>query len=617
MVWLAPVFRGSSSLGSLSEDLAAWASILLLVGLHLACHPTTSMASRQQDGPKDRALAAGAATSGRERKPPSPDEDSDDAMRESAATAPVPPSAKVTLELDRDWYFIGENVLVNFVLTNAGEQPFQASFGGDYRGAGRHLRFKVTATDEQGHLVEAPEPSPQCFGGMEGEAKLQPGESHIESLPLMRYRRIDHAGRYTVRVTHDFGWKEGEPKRPIGEVKLTFRLPSPAEAEKVVEDMEKLPEDPRTSFGNRSVAYSDFSCLSHPVYLEPLMRRADKGKLQALEGISAMATPKATRALLTMAEAPESKLAKEALGVLIERLPLRAEIAPVANPPQADIYQARRLLSRRAWDPKLTERVRALGIRLLATPEKDAVGSGARLMESIGVSSDREVVVAALGRTLDAMFPPRDDPKDNILKLPKPLPELLRAADALERGAPASHEDIRGDAGFLLYFHSFAGKAGPRPDDWQRLLETFGEYSRYPIREAALLSIPEEVPPGLSKFVRGRLEDPDRGVVRAACAVAGRTKDRSFVKPLLEIIATENHEWVFLCEAPLRVERQSELLKGRMAVYQEPWFTNVTRRRVAAPTLSSRSTNRPSLCTEPDAPRASPVQSGIRPLAWE
>lgn len=534
--------------------------MLLLVGLHLACHPVTSGAFRQQGGPKDRAMAAGAATSGRESEPPSPDRDGNNATRESAATAPVPPGAQVTresaaiapvppgaqvtLELERDWYFIGENVLVNFVLTNAGTEPFQASFGGDYRGAGRHLRFKVTATDEQGHLVEDPEPSPQCFGGMEREAKLQPGESYVESLPLMRYRKIDHAGRYTVRATHDFGWKQGEPKRPIGEVEITFRLPSPAEAETVVKDMENLPEDPRNSFGKRSVAYSDFSCLSHPVYLEPLLRRADKGKLQALEGISAMATPEATFALLTMAEAPESKLAKEALRVLINRLPIRAETGHGAPPPQADIYQARRLLSRRAWDPKLTKRVRALGTRLLASPEKDAVGSGARLMESIGVSSDREVVVAALGRTLNSVFPPRDDPRDNILDLPKPLPELLRATDALERGAPASHKDIRGDAGFLLYFHSFAGKEGPRPDNWQRLVEAFGEHARYPVQEAALQSIPEEVPPGLSNFVRRLLEDPDRGVMRAACAVAGRTRDRSFIKPLLELIATENHEWV-------------------------------------------------------------------------
>jgi hypothetical protein len=69
----------------------------------------------------------------------------DESMWAGNATQPVPEGTMVTLEFDRPDYFLGENVLVHFVLQNTGDTPFEASWGGDYRGASRHLRFKVTA----------------------------------------------------------------------------------------------------------------------------------------------------------------------------------------------------------------------------------------------------------------------------------------------------------------------------------------------------------------------------------------------------------------------------------------------------------------------------------------
>ena len=49
----------------------------------------------------------------------------------------MPVGARVTLEVDRPEYFLGENVLVHFILENTGSQPFEADFGGDYRGTTR------------------------------------------------------------------------------------------------------------------------------------------------------------------------------------------------------------------------------------------------------------------------------------------------------------------------------------------------------------------------------------------------------------------------------------------------------------------------------------------------
>jgi hypothetical protein len=45
----------------------------------------------------------------------------------------VPDGAKVTLQCDKKEYFLGENVLVHFILENISDKPFEADFGGDYR----------------------------------------------------------------------------------------------------------------------------------------------------------------------------------------------------------------------------------------------------------------------------------------------------------------------------------------------------------------------------------------------------------------------------------------------------------------------------------------------------
>ncbi len=65
----------------------------------------------------------------------------------------VPEGAVVRLELDKSEYFLGENVLIHFVVENTSAEPFRFDRGGDYRGAGRSQRYRVTATDADGKIV--------------------------------------------------------------------------------------------------------------------------------------------------------------------------------------------------------------------------------------------------------------------------------------------------------------------------------------------------------------------------------------------------------------------------------------------------------------------------------
>lgn len=464
---------------------------------------------------------------------------------EAGVMQPVPAGARVRLEASRAEFFLGENVLVHFILENVGSEPFELSFGGDYRGASRALRFKVTATDEAGRAVEDPDPSPLNFGGLGGTRTLKPGERFIQSLPLMRYAQLERPGRYKIVATHDFGWKAGPRQHPAGELTLTFRLPDAAQAEQVLAQMEKLPTDPSTSFGEKARDYADFSCLRAPAYLGPLVRRAQAGTPYALAGLERIPTPEATAALIQLAGAADPKVAQAAALSLTGRLPAAEPAKGAWTGGQfGEAAAVRRRLAARAFAPRLVPQVRALASRLLARKEPADLALGAAMIQAVGDKDDAQSLLAALDRALATPVVNRHDPRDNILDLPTPLPELLRALKELRGRGFQPGEGLSGEAQLLLYFESLAGAPPPRPARFQQLVETFAVNASFPVREAALRSIPEPVPPFALPLIRKALEDPDHGVSRAACTLSRKTGDRSLVRPLLALLATEHHPFL-------------------------------------------------------------------------
>lgn len=470
----------------------------------------------------------------------------DGSMWADRGTRPVPAGAKVTLELDRPEYFLGENVLVHFILQNTGDVAFDASWGGDYRGASRRLRFKVTATDEAGQVAEDPDPSPTCFGGLGGTKTLAPGESYICSLPLMRYCDIVRPGVYTITATHDFGWKEDQRKRPVGETKITFRMPNSRQAEQIVSEMAKLPKWPNVSVGERSSAYADFRCLRHPIYLDILADLARDGDVRTIESIGLIPTLKASRALITLAGGSNKELALKAAMTLNNRLPYpESHYLPVSpGSSQERQLSTRGRLVERAWDEKLIPEVRGLAARLLASEDLPTVAAAAFMVTCVGTKEDASAVLGAINQARKPTHRNRTDPKDNILNTPQPIGELLRAMDTLRTRGYSLGENVSGDAEILLFFHFLRDDPTPRPKRYRQFLEAFGTSSWFPIREAAIRSIPKPSPPEYRSFVMERLEDKDLGVCRAACMAAANSKDTTFLRPLLDLIATEQHSWL-------------------------------------------------------------------------
>jgi len=473
----------------------------------------------------------------------------------------VPSGAKLAIAFDRKEYMLGENVLLQFSLENTGKKPFEANFGGDYRGADRYLRFKVTAMDEHGHLVPEADPNPNYFGGLSRSSKVMAGEKLVISLPLMRYCQIDEPGRYTIRATHDLGWQAGVAKIPVAETSITFRMPDANEAEQIVCQMEKLPDVERSEeFGKKSADFADFRCLRYSVYLEPLLRRAKAGDMRALEGIGYSPSPEAASALIDLANQPDRKVSTDAALYLCERLPNRK--VQVKLPPHHSFKlhndAVRERLGSHGWVASLTDKVRELAHKVLVSPDVDGVRCGAFMIEAIGTPEDAPALFSALNQAaeLPVAINARRLPTDDILDFPDPLPELLRAALTLyERGCDPE-KYLSGHGQLLAYFSHWQKESPSRPQEWLELVDVFGQDATYPVREAALKSIPLPLPDSCIKFVNRGFDDQDLGVCMAACTIAGKSGRKEFLKRLIQIIATENNEWV------LRAASDSALALG-------------------------------------------------------
>ncbi len=275
----------------------------------------------------------------------------------------VPPLARVTVESDREHYFLGENPLLHLTVENRGRLPFYISNGGDNRGGTRAGRLHITVNDAvSGQAVADPMPEQFNMGGLGGERMLQPGGKFTISAALMRYALIERPGVYHIRISHDFGWYS-TPARPIPTARLTLRFSEPdaATARQIVAKA----DSPGGLVGNtRSAEFGDHTSLRHPLYLPLLQTRAASGSVAAVNGIGHIKGTPATAALITLAADPESTadIRLAAFKMLSARaIPARHHFAGLVISPK--------LISADAWNDELRARALHLARAFLATDE--------------------------------------------------------------------------------------------------------------------------------------------------------------------------------------------------------------------------------------------------------
>jgi beta-lactamase regulating signal transducer with metallopeptidase domain len=194
--------------------------------------------------------------------------------------------AKATIKVDDRTFLLGENLHVQFGITNTQDESVKIETGGDYRGGPRPSRFKVVAFDANGKRVDDPYKDHliRRMGGFSQTFRIAPKKTEWLHVPVTRYCEFKKAGTYTLRIYHDLGWDgkyfdrlqsaelpEGKHNSPIAEAKITLTSPSPVQASALVDRMASSlrAHHSDASYWKEGV---DFASLRQPVYF-PLLRK--------------------------------------------------------------------------------------------------------------------------------------------------------------------------------------------------------------------------------------------------------------------------------------------------------------------------------------------------------
>jgi HEAT repeats len=119
---------------------------------------------------------------------------------------------------------LGEPLEVMFVVENCGSATFEFWFGGDYRGTGRHDRFKICVTNATGEALPDPIARAWDMGGLVQQVSLQSGHIFTNVIDLTRFRVIDKPGIYTVSCRFALDDHQENNKLPLPVIASTFKL---------------------------------------------------------------------------------------------------------------------------------------------------------------------------------------------------------------------------------------------------------------------------------------------------------------------------------------------------------------------------------------------------------
>lgn len=484
---------------------------------------------------------------------------------------PIPEGARISitfeaphhpLSLEPPRYFLGETVLVQFCVENTSTKPFNVTTGGDYRGAARATRFKVSAVDANGQAVVDPHPSDSNMGGLFGPTVVKPGGKFYQSLLLARYLRFDAPGEYTVRVKHDLGWvATSEKSAPVAEAKIIFVMPTAEQAQAVVEATVKTNYKDSRGQGEKTLPYGDISTLRYPVYMPLLIGEARKGSLSMVEAISGIATPEATQALIELMQGEDVKVSQKAAQSIVRRLPWDEKDNYWTAWQNAESLKQQRELVAQAWRPEFAVPVRAYGLQQAQSPHRDVLRNGTNILSLIGTKDELPALLNALEQRIPlTVKTPRWQTIDDSDREGWPLQDdcltLIRAAQKTLREGALLPVPPRTAAEAALLLRVGTENQNLRPADWEALrlkllrhevpfirqlaLESLAIDADYPRRHIA----PAPMKPELLALMPDLLTDRDPSAREAACKLVDATKERRLKASVLEVVRTGKNRWV-------------------------------------------------------------------------
>jgi len=135
----------------------------------------------------------------------------------------------------------GEPLQVTFTVENLDTNNFKFEFGGDYRGTGRHDRFRIAVTNASGNALPDPIAHPMDFGGFLQSVNLKTGQNFTNVIDLTDFRIISKPGIYTVSCSFAFDerWVKKDQTNPVvnSTFKLTILERTPERVAKVLDEL--------------------------------------------------------------------------------------------------------------------------------------------------------------------------------------------------------------------------------------------------------------------------------------------------------------------------------------------------------------------------------------------
>ncbi|HEX7262352.1 MAG TPA: HEAT repeat domain-containing protein, partial [Luteolibacter sp.] len=452
---------------------------------------------------------------------------------EYGAKFPVPTGAVVSLTLPEKLK-LGDAISGTFTVKNTGDQPFEISTGGDYRGTGFPLRLKIRVSDSKGGVLPDTTQGLPDLGGMMAPTKITPGATHDISFPLAGYVTLPGAGIFTVEACHDLGWLVDDThSHPVAKTKIEILLPTANEAAARVRGL-CTGGDPDKRF--------QLDKLQHGVFLPSLILEAEAGNADAVTGINGIPGTAALEALLHLLENPSPDVVKAAGNELKFRLPSLSNPAKTAFSPWSDNSAAIK-----EWHPKYHEPLLKSALALLRSKDAAAVELGAAFIQAQGDATHAKPLLDATQTALDGPWAVRSGKGANVLDPPPPLRGLIQALDTLRaRGWSLGPNTGGGTAVILARFRELADPKMPRPADdrWKETILAFIDANPPTFRQNAILAIPTPVDDKFEKALMKALEDKDWAVLRSACEVAGKSERKPFIRPLCQIVETIHETFV-------------------------------------------------------------------------
>ncbi len=413
------------------------------------------------------------------------------------AAAPV----TLTITFERAEYFVGENVRIQLRVENTGTKDFLLKRSGSEG-------LKITATDAAGHVLRDPTPVAAVYMGIVApDQRLRLGEHYDVPIELTSHCRFVEAGQYTIRVEPQRDVQRGWWDYPIAEAVVSFKLPTQAEAEKIVDDMMGMPSDPTTP---RKRISKDPASLTLPLYLKPLTRWYTGGNRQALAGISSIETPEATAAMLKLLQQDVGGSDDQLFYKLNQRLPRTNPAATAAKEP-APAW----------WSEQLVGPARVLAEKWFTSGDAQHKSWAAQIDGAVGTAEDALAIWEELERAI------KETNGANVFENRAPLYAGVITAMRARRVLPQASDSPRSLGEVYLYFEPYRAKPLPRPKNWRALLDRYATSPYAAIRNVAIASIPHPVPDDCTAMVEVALKDPNQAVRESALFVKERVIDMS------------------------------------------------------------------------------------------